>query len=76
MSNDPAQDRYDPPGTGSDWEVETFDSLNEMDIFYFVAKLKDDNNLSWRKVNQDLARCIKTGEEKVMTPHQKIFVKN
>ena len=75
MPNDPAQDRYNPPAIGTEWEEEKFYSLQEMDIFYYNTE-QGDGNLSYRKINQNQGQCIKTGELVNLTPHDVIYIKN
>jgi hypothetical protein len=75
MSNDPAQDRYNPPQAGSEFEPDKFYALQEMDIFYFKNKFND-GNLSYRKINQNQGQCIKTGEIINMTPHDSVYIKS
>ena len=52
MANDHAQDRYDPPGVGTDWEKEYFGDINIGEVF----RLRPDNDAkSFRKVKDGIA---------------------
>ena len=35
MANDPAQDRYDPPKVGSEYEEDKFSEINPGELFRF-----------------------------------------
>ena len=75
MPNDPAQDRYNPPSVGSEFEPEKFYAIQDMDIFYF-NNIFNDSNLSYRKINQNQGQCIKDGKIVDIKPHDSIFIKN
>ena len=56
--NDPAQDRYNPPGLGSsDFERFTFGELEVDELFWQSNKPGD--GFSWRKINQTQALNIR-----------------
>ena len=57
-TNDPTQDRYDPPGLNSrDFERFTFGELEMNELFWQTNQPGD--NFSWRKVNQTQALNIR-----------------
>ena len=57
--NNPANDRYNPPGTNSiDFERFTFGEL-EMDELFWQTNSQTESN-PWRKVNQSQALNLKS----------------
>tara|TARA_Y100000004_G_scaffold173080_1_gene210576 strand:+ start:62 stop:292 length:231 start_codon:yes stop_codon:yes gene_type:complete len=72
--NDPAQDRYNPPSIGSEFDTKRFYELEELDIFYLKNEFQD-SNLSHRKINQNQGQCIKTGDVIDFNVHDSVFVK-
>ena len=57
-TNDPTQDRYNPPGLSSrDFERFTFGELEVDDLFWQSNTPGD--NYSWRKINQTQALNIR-----------------
>jgi len=63
MTNNPAQDRYNPPGVrdGDGWESGTFDSLNTGELFWLNENKNEDNH-AYRKISETEAFNTKTGE--------------
>lgn len=73
MSNDHAQDRYDPPGVGSDWEKEYFGDVNIGEIF----RLRPDSQAkTFRKVKDGVAFDIKELKEVQLGDRDEIYVKS
>jgi len=57
-TNDPAQDRYDPPGNLShDFESFKFGELENNELFWQTNK--PGNNIPWRKVSPTQGRNLK-----------------
>ena len=57
-SNDPINDRYNPPGIGqSDFERFTFGELEVDDLFWQTNKPGD--NFSWRKTSETQATNLR-----------------
>jgi len=73
MANDHAQDRYDPPSLGSDWEKEYFGDVNIGEVF----RLRPDNKAkSFRKVKDGVAFDIVERKEIGLGQKQDIYVKS
>ena len=73
MANDHAQDRYDPPGVGTDWEKEYFGDVNIGEVF----RLRPTNDAkSFRKVKDGIAFDIKEGKEVQVGDRDEIYVKS
>ena len=73
MANDHAQDRYDPPGVGTDWEKEYFGDVNIGEVF----RLRPTNDAkSFRKVKDGIAFDIKEGKEISLQLRDEIYVKS
>ena len=73
MANDHAQDRYDPPGVGTDWEKEYFGDVNIGEVF----RLRPANDAkSFRKVKDGIAFDIKEGKEVSLGSRDEIYVKS
>ena len=73
-TNDPTQDRYNPPSIGSEFDTRKFYELEDIDIFYLDNKFTD-SNFSYRKINQNQGQCIKTGDIKDFNIHDSVFIK-
>jgi hypothetical protein len=57
-TNDPANDRYNPPGTSSqDFEKFRFSELENNELFWQSNEVGD--NIPWRKINQTQGLNIK-----------------
>ncbi|MAH42763.1 hypothetical protein CL614_03500 [archaeon] len=57
--NDPANDRYNPPGTSSvDFEKFNFGELEVDELFWQTDNQTEDR--PWRKINQTQATDLKT----------------
>ena len=73
MANDHAQDRYDPPSVGSDWEKEFFGDVNIGEVF----RLRPENSAkTFRKVKDGIAFDIKELKEVVVGDRDEIYVKS
>tara|TARA_R100000278_G_C5389426_1_gene135496 strand:+ start:403 stop:624 length:222 start_codon:yes stop_codon:yes gene_type:complete len=73
MSNDHAQDRYDPPSVGTDWEKEYFGDVNIGEIF----RLRPDNQAkTFRKVKDGVAFDVKELKEIQLGDRDEIYVKS
>ncbi len=73
MSNDHAQDRYDPPSVGTDWEKEYFGDVNIGEIF----RLRPDNQAkTFRKVKDGVAFDVKELKEIQLGDREEIYVKS
>ena len=73
MANDHAQDRYDPPKVGSEWEKEYFGDVNVGEVF----RLKpDDRGKTFRKVKDGVAFDITESKEIQLKDRDEIYVKS
>ena len=73
MANDHAQDRYAPPGIGSDFEKEYFGDVNIGEVF----RLRPDSKAkSFRKVKDGIALDLKEQKEVQLQPRDEIYVKS
>ena len=73
MANDHAQDRYDPPSVGSDWEKEYFGEVNIGEVF----RLRPDSKSKvFRKVKDGVAFDIKESKEIQLGLRDEIYVKS
>ena len=73
MANDHAQDRYDPPKVGSDFEKEYFGDVNIGEVF----RLRPDSKAkSFRKVKDGVAFDITESREIQLGNRDEIYVKS
>jgi len=73
MGNDHAQDRYDPPGVGSDFEEDYFGDVNIGEVF----RLRPNSKAKvFRKVKDGLAFDIKESKEIQLGLRDLIYVKS
>tara|TARA_B100000287_G_scaffold399385_1_gene417612 strand:- start:1246 stop:1470 length:225 start_codon:yes stop_codon:yes gene_type:complete len=72
-TNDHAQDRYDPPSIGSDWEESFFSELNRGDVF---RVLQSAASKQYRKVDEGTAFDVKEQIEIKLEPQEKVYVKS
>ena len=73
MGNDHAQDRYDPPGIGSDFEKVYFGDVNIGEVF----RLRPDNKAKvFRKVKDGIAFDVKESKEIQLGLRDEIYVKS
>ena len=73
MGNDHAQDRYDPPGIGSDFEKVYFGDVNIGEVF----RLRPTSDAkTFRKVKDGIAFDIKEEKEISLQSRDEIYVKS
>lgn len=73
MANDHAQDRYDPPGVGTDWEKEYFGDVNIGEVF----RLRPDSRAkTFRKVKDRVAFDVKELKEIELGDRDEIYVRS
>jgi|TARA_B100002019_G_scaffold284128_1_gene291375 hypothetical protein len=73
MANDHAQDRYDPPKVGSDFDKEYFGDVNIGEVF----RLRPDSKAkSFRKVKDGVAFDITESREIQLGNRDEIYVKS
>ena len=73
MANDHAQDRYDPPKVGSDFDKEFFGDVNIGEVF----RLRPDSKAkSFRKVKDGVAFDITESREIQLGNRDEIYVKS
>jgi len=71
--NDHAQDRYDPPAIGSEWEEQFFSELNRGDVF---RVLQNPTAKQYRKLDEGTAFDVKEQKEIKLDPQEKVYVKS
>ena len=73
-TNDPANDRYDPPGNLSqDFEKFKFSELEVNDLFWQSNQPGD--NIPWRKVNATQGRNLKARSDHNFNPNTVVWQK-
>ena len=72
-TNDHAQDRYDPPSVGSEWEENFFSELNRGDVF---RVLQSATSKQYRKVDEGTDFDVKEQKEIKLGPQEKVYVKS
>tara|TARA_R100000908_G_scaffold314_1_gene125 strand:- start:380 stop:601 length:222 start_codon:yes stop_codon:yes gene_type:complete len=73
MANDHAQDRYDPPSMGSDFDKEYFGDVNIGEVF----RLRPTSDAkTFRKVKDGIAFDIKEEKEISLQSRDEIYVKS
>ena len=73
MANDPAQDRYNPPRTGSEFEEEIFSEINPGELF----RLSPYNEFKiYRRSDGHMAFDLKERVETAFAPNTKVYVKS
>jgi len=72
-TNDHAQDRYDPPSVGSEWEEQFFSELNRGDVF---RVLQSPTAKQYRKLDEGTAFDVKEQREIKLDPQEKVYVKS
>ena len=73
MANDPAQDRYNPPRVGSEFDVETFSEINPGELFRLFP---DNRQKMYRKSGDNFAFDIKERVEIQFGARDKVYVKS
>tara|TARA_Y100000593_G_C4095102_1_gene230423 strand:+ start:154 stop:384 length:231 start_codon:yes stop_codon:yes gene_type:complete len=72
--NNPANDRYNPPGTMSrDYEKTSFSEINVDDLFWQTNAERENN--PWRKVSQNEGMNLKTQTIHNFQPSTVVFQK-
>tara|TARA_R100000008_G_scaffold65004_1_gene42018 strand:- start:14 stop:235 length:222 start_codon:yes stop_codon:yes gene_type:complete len=73
MANDHAQDRYDPPAIGSEFEKDYFGEVNIGEVF----RLRPDSKAkTFRKVKDGIAFDVKELKEVQLGDRDEIYVKS
>ena len=73
MANDPAQDRYNPPSIGSEFEEDYFSEINPGELF----RLSPNNGQKmYRKSGDNFAFDIKERVEIQFEARDKVYVKS
>ena len=72
-NNDHAQDRYDPPSIGSDWDEQFFSELNRGDVFRVI---QNTDGKQYRKLDEVTAFDVKMQTEIKLEPQEKVYVKS
>tara|TARA_Y100000310_G_C20626086_1_gene785979 strand:+ start:1254 stop:1484 length:231 start_codon:yes stop_codon:yes gene_type:complete len=73
-TNDPTNDRYNPPGTQSlDFEEFEFSELEVGDLFWQTNRPEESN--PWRKENQTQGKNLKTQKMYSFNSKAKVFQK-
>jgi len=73
MSNDHAQDRYDPPKVGSDWEQQIYGDVVAGEVFRLEPK---SSAKSYRKVDETRCHDIRENVTTQFNPYVKVYVKS
>ena len=73
MANDHAQDRYDPPKVGSEYEEDKFSEINPGELFRLSA---NSDAKMYRKSNDNFAFDIKEQVEIQFDSNEKVYVKS
>ena len=72
-TNDHAQDRYDPPALGSEWEENFFGELNRGDVFRVHQHAQ---SKQYRKLDEGTAYDVKERREIKLDAQEKVYVKS
>ena len=73
MANDHAQDRYDPPKVGSDFDKEYFGDVNIGEVFRLFPQ---NDAKTFRKVKDGVALDVKELKEVQLGAKDEIYVKS
>jgi hypothetical protein len=73
MGNDHAQDRYDPPSVGTEYEEDKFSEINLGVIFRLFP---NDSHTQYRKSNDNFAFDVKKQVEIQFKAGEKVYVKS
>jgi len=71
--NDHAQDRYDPPKVGSDFDEDTFSEINPGNVF---RKVPNSQGRQFRKLNENEAIDVVKQELVKFDSSTKVYVKS
>ena len=74
MPNNPAEDRYNPQGIGSEFENHLFDDINIGEIFRLYANNNEETQL-YRKETETEAMNVKTREVSVQGKRTAVYIK-
>jgi hypothetical protein len=74
--NNSVEDSYNPPGIGTDFEEFNFEDV-EIDDLIWITNTSSDGieNPAHRKVNDNSARLLRTGQMVDFHPRQKVYQK-
>ncbi len=73
MANDPAQDRYNPPSIGSEFEEDYFSEINPGELFRLFP---DNRQKIYRKSGDNFAFDIKERVDIQFGARDKVYVKS
>ena len=73
MSNDHAQDRYDPPSVGNDWEQQIYGDVVAGEVFRLEPK---NDAKSYRKVDETRCHDIRENVTTQFNPLVKVYAKS
>tara|TARA_R100000008_G_scaffold19076_1_gene9779 strand:- start:131 stop:352 length:222 start_codon:yes stop_codon:yes gene_type:complete len=73
MSNDHAQDRYDPPKVGTEFEEDQFSEINIGVVFRLYP---NDDTKQYRKSNDSFALDLKEQIEVQLKADDRVYVKS
>jgi len=73
MANDHAQDRYDPPKVGSEFEKEYFGEVNIGEVFRLFPQ---NSAKRFRKVKDGVALDVSNMKEVILKEKDEIYVKS
>ena len=73
MANDPAQDRYNPPSIGSEFEEDYFSEINPGELFRLFP---NNGQKMYRKSGDNFAFDIKERVEILFEARDKVYVKS
>jgi hypothetical protein len=62
MSNDQANDRYNPPGIGVEFEQFRFSDISVHELFWLTDNVNSNVNVPYRKINETQGQNVKTRE--------------
>ena len=71
--NNPAQDTYNPPSTGADWEENSFSEINPGEIFRLS---KNPNDPVHRKENDNQAMLLSNMTMVNVAANTKVYIRN
>jgi hypothetical protein len=60
--NDQANDRYNPPGIGTEFEHFRFSDINVHELFWLSDDSNSNKNRPYRKINETQGQNVKTRE--------------
>ena len=72
-NNNHAQDRYDPPSVGSDFEEQVYGDVVKGEIFRLQPK---NSSKSYRKIDETISHNIEENLPTRFQPNLKVYVKS